>query len=136
MNKLILLSVLLLMFSCNKVKQGNRFLAGDWEIKNYSEIIFDGTTNKFNLVSGSAHFDNLNGKAEANFSLALCAVNNVDTVNRNISGVYARRAIDTLELKINNTVYLFDINRIFKKDLNLQGGFDLNRKGVYIMKKK
>jgi len=124
------------MFSCNKVKQGNRFLAGDWEIKNYSEIIFDGTTNKFNLVSGSAHFDNLNGKAEANFSLALCAVNNVDTVNRNISGVYARRAIDTLELKINNTVYLFDINRIFKKDLNLQGGFDLNRKGVYIMKKK
>jgi hypothetical protein len=136
MKKRILFSIFLLLFSCNKEKHNNRLLAGDWEIRNYSEIIFDGTTNKFSLLSGSAHFDNLNGKAEANFSLTLYAVASSDTIDRNVSGVYSRRAIDTLELKMNDSIYLFDINRIFKTDLNLQGGLDPNRKGIYIMKKK
>ena len=136
MNRKALFILILILFSCSKEKQCNRYLAGDWDIKNYSEIIFDGTINKYTLISGSAHFDNLKGKTEANFQLDLNAVSSFDTVERVLSGTYSRRSIDTLELAVNGNQYLFDINRIFKKDLNLQGGFDANRKGIFIMKKK
>lgn len=137
MNRVLFILLFFLLFSsCNKEKRSNRYLAGDWEIKTYSEIIFDGTTNKYKLISGSAHFGDLKDKNEADFSIALSANNSSDTINRTISGVYSRRSLDTLELKMNDSIYLYDINRIFKTDLNLQGGIEPNRKGVYIMKKK
>ncbi len=136
MNKVISIVFLLVLFSCNKEKRNNKFLAGDWNIVDYSEIIFDGTTNEYNVVNGTAHFDDLRDKKEGNFTIDLYAVNSNDTVNHDVSGTFRRRSLDTLELKIDNSVYLFDINRIFKEDLNLQGGLLPNRKGVYIMKKK
>lgn len=136
MNKIVLILALSILFSCNKEKRSDKYLAGDWSIVNYSEIIFDGTTNKYDLISGSAHFDDLRGKSEANFALDVYATSINDTVEHKVSGIYSRRSLDKLEFKINDSIYLFDINRIFKNDLNLQGGLVPDRKGIYIMKKK
>jgi hypothetical protein len=63
-------------------------------------------------------------------------VGSFDTVEKTFNGTYKRRTIDTLEFNVDTEIYLFEITRIFKKDLNLQGGLAPDRKSIFIMKKK
>lgn len=135
MNKLFFVFVILTLVSCNKEKKSNRLLSGNWKIVTYSEVIFDGTINQYNSVTGSAHFDKLNGSDSARFTLEFKAFGNLDTVEKKVDGYYSRLALDTLELRQNSSKFLFDINRLFKKDMNLQGGLAPNRKSIFIMKK-
>ena len=130
MSKVLFFVMLSVLLSCSKEKQSNKYLAGDWDIITYSEVIFDGTINKYDLISGSAHFDKLSGGTASNFQLNFKAVGSFD------NGTYKRRTIDTLEFNVDTEIYLFEITRIFKKDLNLQGGLAPDRKSIFIMKKK
>lgn len=127
---------LFLLISCNKVKQKNNQMAGDWQVVSYGEIIFDGTMNKYILNSGTFHFDNLNDKSDANFQLDFSAYSDFDTVEYHLNGTYSRQSIDSITLKAGNEKYLFNIDRQFKTDMNFQGGFVPNRKSVFILKKK
>lgn len=136
MNKVLFLLVAFLMFSCNKEKRSDKYLAGDWDIVEYSEVIFDGTMNKYNLLSGEAHFDKLKGNSEANFQLSFKAIRNLDTLEKVLNGTYKRRTIDTLDFNLDTISYVFEISRIFKTDLNTQGGLAPDRKSIFIMKKK
>jgi hypothetical protein len=136
MNKIGYILILALLFSCNKEKRYNKYLAGNWNIEDYSEVIFDGTLNKYTVINGEAKFDKLNGNSEAGFQLSFKALNNFDTVEKNLTGTYKRISLDTLEFNMDTVKYIMDINRIYKTDLNLQGGFEPNRKSIFIMKKK
>jgi|TARA_R110000737_G_scaffold353481_1_gene405962 hypothetical protein len=136
MSKVLFFVMLSVLLSCSKEKQSNKYLAGDWDIITYSEVIFDGTINKYDLISGSAHFDKLSGGTASNFQLNFKAVGSFDTVEKTFNGTYKRRTIDTLEFNVDTEIYLFEITRIFKKDLNLQGGLAPDRKSIFIMKKK
>lgn len=110
-------------------------LVGDWKLASYSEVTYDGTIDKFEVRHGSAHFDMLIGNSIANFQLKFLAIHDFDTVEKNIFGVYKHQTIDTLILDFENNLHLFDINRLFKTDLNLQGGLAPNRKSIFILKK-
>ncbi|MFA7274793.1 MAG: hypothetical protein WC044_13065 [Crocinitomicaceae bacterium] len=137
MNKISTVVLLLLLsISCNKVKQKNKQMAGDWQIVTYGEIIFDGTLNKYTLNSGNIHFDNLNDHSDANFQLDFSAYSDFDTVEYHLNGTYSRQAIDSVTLKVGNEAYLFNVERQFKTDMNFQGGFVPKRKSVFILKKK
>jgi hypothetical protein len=134
MNKVVYLFLVLLL-SCNKEKRSNKYFAGDWDIMTYSEVIFDGTINKYNLISGSAHFEKLTGATESNFQLSFYAVGSFDTLEKKINGTYKRRTMDSLEFNFDTSTCIFEINRLFKTDMNLQGGMAPNRKSIFIMKK-
>jgi hypothetical protein len=136
MNKIIFLGLVIFLFSCNKEKKSSKYIAGDWEIRTYSEIIFDGTINKYDLLFGTAHFDKLIGNSESNFQIAFKATTSLDTVDKNLNGTYKRITLDSLEFHFDNEIYNFDIVRLFKTDMNIQGGLAPNRKSIFIMKKK
>ena len=109
---------------------------GEWEITSYSEIIFDGTTEIFNLNSGSASFSidkkSKIGIAEINWN----ADNATDTSVLHFVGDFEQISLRELQFRAPNQTYDCHINRQLKKDMILEMVVHPNRKSVLVLKKK
>lgn len=126
----------MLAASCNKEKQSRKNLDGDWEITSYKEVIFDGTTEIFNLNSGSASFsidkNNKLGIVDINWN----ADNATDTSVLNFVGDFEQISLYELQFRAPNQSHDCHIKRQLKKDMVLEMVVNPNRKSVLVLKRK
>ena len=109
---------------------------GNWEITSYNEVIYDGTTNKFVLNSGSASFKEIekakSGQVEMNWS----ATHENDTASFDFSGVFEQSSADKLLFSNGQDTIEVSISRQLKKDMTIEMVVNPNRKSIVILKKK
>ncbi len=124
------------VLSCDKGKQSRKKLNGEWEITSYEEIIFDGTTEKFALNSGTATFSidkkSKLGTVEINWN----ADNATDSAIFNFVGDFAQISLRELQFNAPNQTYDCHIDRQLKKDMILEMVVNPNRKSVLVLKRK
>ncbi len=99
-------------------------------------MIYDGTTNKFVLNSGSASFKETekdkSGQVEINWS----AIHQNDTALFTYSGPFEQASSNQLLIFEGQDTIEVNIARQLKKDMTLEFVVNSNRKSIVILKKK
>jgi hypothetical protein len=126
----------LFVFSCDKEKQSRKNLDGVWEITSYEEIIYDGTTEKFDLDSGMAIFTIDKKSKLGTVEIQWNADNAMDTSIFNFIGDFEQISLRDLQFRAPNQIYDCGINRQLKKDMILEMVVNPNRKSVLVLKAK
>lgn len=113
-----------------------RHIEGQWVITSYREVIFDGTTNFYELQSGEANF-NPNAKSKTGeLSISWKARHLNDTTSFSFSGNFNQISERSLALEVPNGVLDCTISRQLKKDMTLELIVNSNRKSILNLKKK
>lgn len=137
MNRSLLFVLLVFLFvSCNKKKKSLRQLDGEWEITSYQESIFDGTTNFYDLIEGSANFETSKKSTEGRMKISWKAVFENDTTSFDFNGNFSQKALR--ELVLTSTADTMDckISRQLKKNMTLKVTVNPDRRTLIHLKKK
>ncbi len=137
MNRYLLLFILPLFISaCNKEKKSLRHLNGKWEITSYQEIIFDGTTKFYDIVTEEAEFSSSSKSKTGKSTLAWKATNTMDTATFSFMGDFTQVNVELFALQSTSDTLECKITRQLKKDMSLELVVNQDRKSILHLRKE